>query len=599
MHSIIRLLPIALGLTVCGQAVALGLGELRNQPVLGEPLRLQIELLGDNKTWPDERCFRLIPPPATDELPWLKQASFRVRPGKPPLLELTAAQYVNEPVLQLSVQVGCGHEVTRTYLLLASPPRQQAALDAQPGSEPSARQATPAKEKRRTARSSSEAPGDSNSSDDGVPVKRPATLPKRPARAALASPGLPDRLQLTMPDDDGLPLHFSGQLSQLSGLPVEAAEAQREILRLEYRMLTALHEQATSQLAVAEKLREMEATLALLQQRSDQATHSLASSPSVVEPKLTPAAPVQLPAHPVDLSPSWGDWVLYGGLGGALLGVLGWLFWKRRETGWRGDDEFADEQASSGVSPALVREESSDPSVAKAPPLPELAPEALDLHFDGGDQELPLTVDLELDGGDESPEQQKTADSMTVEFMTPDNVLPDRPEANPVMELADIMLSFGRVKGAAQALQEYIDNNPQEALQPWIRLMDVYRMAGMRDEFETVARNLNQHFNVAVQAWEQVPPSNPELSLAVTPEAELGLFGRIPLPQSLEEMPRIMNVIVEMWPDDEVLDYLHELLRDNRGGQRAGFTMPVVEELLFLVELRETVNRLADVEHSA
>ncbi len=27
------------------------------------------------------------------------------------------------------------------------------------------------------------------------------------------------------------------------------------------------------------------------------------------------------------------------------------------------------------------------------------------------------------------------------------------------MELSDIMLSFGRVKGAAQALQEYIDNN--------------------------------------------------------------------------------------------------------------------------------------------
>ena len=51
------------------------------------------------------------------------------------------------------------------------------------------------------------------------------------------------------------------------------------------------------------------------------------------------------------------------------------------------------------------------------------------------------------------------------------------------------------------AMQEYIDNNPQEALQPWIRLMDVYRMAGMRDEFERVASNLNQHFNVEVQNW--------------------------------------------------------------------------------------------------
>ena len=46
-------------------------------------------------------------------------------------------------------------------------------------------------------------------------------------------------------------------------------------------------------------------------------------------------------------------------------------------------------------------------------------------------------------------------------------------EANPVMELAEIMLSFGRVKGAAQALQEYVDANPQETVKPWIRLMDV------------------------------------------------------------------------------------------------------------------------------
>jgi hypothetical protein len=32
--------------------------------------------------------------------------------------------------------------------------------------------------------------------------------------------------------------------------------------------------------------------------------------------------------------------------------------------------------------------------------------------------------------------------------------------------------------------------------------MDVYRMAGMRAEFENVARNLNMHFNVEVQSWD-------------------------------------------------------------------------------------------------
>ncbi len=587
-----------LGLTVSGHAVALGLGELRSQPVLGEPLRLQFELLGDNKVLPDERCFRLLPPQAMDELPWLKQGSFSIRPGKLPLLELTASQYVNEPVLQLTLHVACGHEVTRTYLLLASPPRQRAAVDSEQRAESPSSAATPVREKRRSPRGGSAGPGASLAGDDAAPAKQPAPAPKKLTRAGAVKPGLPDRLQLSMPDDDALPLHFSGQLSSLSGLPAEAAEAQREILRLEFRMLTALHEQATSQLAVAEKLREMEATLALLQQRSDRATDSLAPPQAVVPQAVTPESPrTKLEAEAgANAAESWSfplaEWALYGGLGGILVALLGWLFWQRREMAWHGDDELSE-------LPAAARGEAAKPvavadAVDAAADAPDLVPGSLDLHFDAVDHELPLSVDVELDGGEELSEVEPSDRAVSLEFLGSDNVLPDRPEANPVMELADIMLSFGRVKGAAQALQEYIDNNPQEALQPWIRLMDVYRMAGMREEFESVARNLNQHFNVAVQDWEQVPPTRPDLSLDVAPETAMGAFGRVALAQSLEEMPRIMNVIVDMWANDDVIGYLHELLRDNRGGQRAGFTMPVVEELLFLVELKETVNRLAE-----
>jgi hypothetical protein len=160
-------------------------------------------------------------------------------------------------------------------------------------------------------------------------------------------------------------------------------------------------------------------------------------------------------------------------------------------------------------------------------------------------------------------------------------------EVNPVMELADIMLSFGRVKGAAQALQEFIDNNPQEALQPWIRLMDVYRMAGMRAEFENVARNLNQHFNVEVQSWEQ---GSGQLEIVPMDNADVPPVA--PRPQCLEDLPRLMNTAVELWKEGDVVGYLYQLLRDNRGGQRAGFALPVVEDILFLIELKETANRM-------
>ena len=77
-----------------------------------------------------------------------------------------------------------------------------------------------------------------------------------------------------------------------------------------------------------------------------------------------------------------------------------------------------------------------------------------------------MRVDLQLDGGEDSHAREVVVpvepspvahDSlMSISAATVDEHF----EANPVMELADIMLSFGRVKGAAQALQEYIDNNP-------------------------------------------------------------------------------------------------------------------------------------------
>jgi hypothetical protein len=168
-------------------------------------------------------------------------------------------------------------------------------------------------------------------------------------------------------------------------------------------------------------------------------------------------------------------------------------------------------------------------------------------------------------------------------------------EANPVMELAEIMLSFGRVKGAAQALQEYIDSNPQEALKPWIRLMEVYRMAGMRKEFEKVARDLNKNFNVEVQRWEQTvePESEGPVDVILDTEPEAAgnrlAGGKV---EGIEGMPAITEQVLMRWNDGSVIEYMNQLLRDNRGGTRLGFSLPVISDILFLVELKEVSNKI-------
>lgn len=571
-----RCLPLFL-LAFSGSVAAIGLGELRSHPRLGDRLRLEVEIIGAEKASLDANCISLVRPSDGGELPWLDKGVISLRPGRPITLEIRSNAPLREPVLQVALAIGCGYDIFREYTLLASPEistfRGTASQEPMMGGSPV----------RPLVGTASE--GVSPGERKAERVRR--SLPRVhdiPGSALKHGQGLPDRLQLSGGGELGEPsLRLATDLSFMAG---EMNEAQREILRLEFRMLLALQEQATTQLATAQKLRDLEGTLSELQQRAKavgeriESRAAIASAPPVVVERK-PQSDVATRQVPVPVAGAGiSEWSLYGVLLGAFFGLGGWLGWRifseRRQS--RAGAHFSSLTPSIGASPRPDHESDSLAGV--------------DLPFEAGEQGGPMKVDVELDleaSGRESV-AAPPAELFAKPFESPNSVgfatVDEHFEANPVMELADIMLSFGRVKGAAQALQEYIDSNPQEALQPWIRLMDVYRMAGMRDEFDTVARNLNQHFNVEVQHWDggaAVP------TLSERGNDDSGLPGG--RPQSLEDMSRIINQIIDLWPAGDVVGYMYQLLRDNRGGQRLGFALPVVEEILFLIELKETARR--------
>jgi len=574
-------------LSLSGGASAVGLGEMRGQPALGERMRLEIDLLGAEKQKLDAACFRLVQPSGSGELPWLKRAVFNVRTGTPSVLEIRSDLPLREPILQLAVQLGCGHEISREYIVMASPLRG----DAVSAPEVRSPEMTPPAERPMVRR-----PVRLRPTVAPVDEAKPARLPVRRSERRPAASALPDRLMLS----DGGEVEPSLRLAtELSLGAMVAKETQREILRLEYRMLMAMQEQAISQMATAEKLRNMEGTLGELQQRASEFAQRVESTGAMPAPGVPTAgstasqvsAPAPSPAERkgekplsgsqavVEDSSGLSDWLLYGVLLGSAIGLAGWLGWRNYQAKRALPDETEP--------PIQIPELKVDPKRAEE----REEPGGVDLPFEPVAMGMPMQVDVELESGGEHVQNEAEAapkasgqgsDSV---FSIHATTLDEHFEANPVMELADIMLSFGRVKGAAQALQEYIDHNPQEALQPWIRLMDVYRMAGMRAEFETVARNLNQHFNVEVQSWD-------EGGLMPADASGDGDRPVAPRAQCLEDLPRLMTTIVELWASGDVVGYLYQLLRDNRGGQRLGFTLPVVEDVLFLIELKETANRM-------
>lgn len=605
-----------------GAAHALGLGELRSNSYLGEPLKASIEVMSSGKEPVDSSCFRLRQPAGDHDVPWLRRASLTLRKGPVNYLEIRADQPTNDPALQIGVVVSCGYEIQRDYTLLLSPRLDRGADSVKPPVAPVSAyvvagntEAVPAAKPRRLA----------HRSEQVAPVEPSLGQRSRPQRQLPRVLPEGDRLVLMGPGSAGEPmLKLAGALLSWGGDEgVSGREAQRELLRLEFRMLQVLNDQATSQLATAEKLREMESTLGELHRRAGEfaqrveqggsnpgavvgeAGRAAATLPPAPEtrsdaaamPPASPSVPVEArPAPVVKAAEPWfTEMTFYGLLIGAVLGIGGWFGWRYYRS-----REPAVDPAYSRLPPELIidpkRQDEGEFDTLDFPLGPVSVPgvTAVDVHLDIDEPAAPVLAPPAV--------AKPSADGLS-QFSVSNATVDEHFEVNPVMELAEIMLSFGRVKGAAQALQEYIDNNPQEALQPWIRLLDVYRLAGMRDEFEQLSLNLNKNFNVELQAW--VPEVKPAVAVSPGEPLDFSLDEIPPLEfdgghpsagakaENLEDMPHIRDRIVELWGGDECVAYLNQLLRDNRGGKRSGFPLSVVQEILLLIDVQETIFKTA------
>jgi hypothetical protein len=149
-------------------------------------------------------------------------------------------------------------------------------------------------------------------------------------------------------------------------------------------------------------------------------------------------------------------------------------------------------------------------------------------------------------------------------------LLPEKNERSrdSTIELAEIMLSFGRINSAAEALANFIDNYPKEAFAPWLKLLEVYRANGQRSEFDKIAQKLNKTFNVWTVDWDNFD------------DALAPVLG-------LETMPHIMGRLQKLWGTRECQAYLQYLLRDTRDETRRGFPLAAIEDILFLNDILE------------
>ncbi len=286
------------------------------------------------------------------------------------------------------------------------------------------------------------------------PAQRPVAAP-RPPRKALPPSARPrkavDRVELSLTPADEALARSMAQPSPATATPPASGPA-------DYAAAGATASQLDAQ------LRELEATVAKLRAEIEASNLAQARDPAGAAdagapPAQAAAADGARAVVPRSLKPAAGeetgfatDWLpgLLAGLGVlALAGFAGRRWWRQRAA------ERADAEAKQRLA---MRQQAA----ASEPP-----------------------------GGEGGADAAGTPASHKIDVVEPKSPL----------ELADFLLSFGKVDDAAMALEEHIAANPRGAIEPWRKLLDVYRQIGRRHAFEALARRMEKTFNVPAPPW--------------------------------------------------------------------------------------------------
>lgn len=146
-------------------------------------------------------------------------------------------------------------------------------------------------------------------------------------------------------------------------------------------------------------------------------------------------------------------------------------------------------------------------------------------------------------------------------------------EIDSIVEEARVFYALGRQEQALEMLIHHIEAHPRQSVSPWLYLLELYRASGRQQEFTALARRMHKTFNVMAPNWETT-------AVAMV------------VPVSLEEFPHILGKVTANWGKTECHDYLNSLIQDNRDGERAGFSLDVLNEILLLLsilEMRDTL----------
>lgn len=523
---------------LCAPATGVGLGQVAQQSALGQSLRVVIPLIAEGGEDLASECYKLAP--AEQDPDGIPQVQFgRIVLERSPSgarLVVVHPRPVNEPVLRLTVQVGCEAGVRREYVLLMDPPAidlPQAVAepaDAEPVPRPSAPRATAAPSPRVAA----PAPGDAIAGADADTRREPrkaAPAKQRPARAGASR--APDasaqpRLRLSAPPPQAVPAPGPRPPAVRAPAPAQQGPTEQELA-------DAIEAETV---VLRQRIAELSATVDRLQQELKAA-----------EEADRAAALARKAAPPPPPPPPW--WEANGPLLAAIVGLpallAGGLLWKRRrESATRAPDWRA----------STVMRARPD---AKAEPGTTRTPRgatASDVKAGSGSG-AKATPAAPRKGPSRMPAAPGTVNALAVS------------ELMHVTEEARVFVALGHTHRAIDVLKEHIKRAPASMPAAWLMLLDLHHRNGDRQDFRHLAEEFHARFNVQTPLWD---------TFVAGGTRDTGLEG----------FPHVLLQLVALWRKPPCRAYLERLLYDNREGRRTGFPLGAYGDILLLLQLSDT-----------
>ncbi len=149
----------------------------------------------------------------------------------------------------------------------------------------------------------------------------------------------------------------------------------------------------------------------------------------------------------------------------------------------------------------------------------------------------------------------------------------DVTELSQVTDEAQVYADLGRNDQAIELLRSHIDNQIGERSSPapWLMIFDLYRRTNDRAGYDELAPLFRRHFNGRMPDWEN--------------------YGHeLALDDGLEAFPHLVARIERDWGTPDARKFLEELLYDNRGGSRLGFSLAAYRDILLLLQIHEGLN---------